>query len=294
MATSLSVRRIALPALDRAQYAPIVLTTLAFVILFARPMILLAQDWWSNPEAGHGLLLAPLAVWLAWKAGVREDAKGNAPLGISLIVGAVGIRYLSGLAAELFTMRMSMVMAMVGLIIYFLGVRQIVRWWLPLSLFVLSVPLPEILLGRIALPLQFKASQIGATLLEWRRVPVLLSGNVIRIPGHELFVAEACSGLRSLTALLSLAVLTGGMMLRFPVSRALLVLIAVPVAVAINGIRVFLTAFLVYFVSPELGQGFMHLTEGWLMFLVALSILAACAWIIALVESLRPQEVASA
>jgi exosortase len=114
----------------------------------------------------------------------------------------------------------------------------------------------------------------------------MMNGNVIRIPGHELFVAEACSGLRSLTALLSLALLTGGLMLKYPLSRAMLVLLALPVAVAINGVRVFLTAFLVFFVSPELGQGFMHLTEGWLMFLVALSILAGLAWTLGAGEAL--------
>lgn len=259
---------------------PGVITAVLFAILFAKPMLLLAQDWWSNPEAGHGLLLAPLSVYLAWKSGVREGAKGNPPVGIALLLGSVAVRYLSGLAAELFTMRMSMVMAMVGLIIFYFGIRQVIRWWLPLSLFVLSVPLPEILLGRIALPLQFKASQIGTALLEWRHVPVMLTGNVIRIPGHELFVAEACSGLRSLTALMSLALLTGGLMLKYPASRALLAFLALPIAVIINGVRVFLTAFLVFFVSPELGQGFQHLTEGWLMFIVALSILAGFAYLI--------------
>lgn len=279
MATSLlSVPRAFAVSISRGAAITAGATAFAFAILFARPMALLAQDWWSNPEAGHGLLLAPLAAWLAWRSGIRPDATGNAVTGTLLLVGAVLLRYLSGLAAELFTMRMSMVMGMAGIIIYFFGLRQVLRWWLPLSLFTLSVPLPEILLGRIAMPLQFKASQIGTALLEWRGVPVMMNGNVIRIPGHELFVAEACSGLRSLTALLSLALLTGGLMLRYPMSRAVLVLLAVPVAVIINGVRVFLTAFLVFFVSPELGQGFMHLTEGWLMFVVALSILAGMAW----------------
>lgn len=256
-------------------------------------MTLLAQDWWSNPEAGHGLLLAPLAVWLAWRSGIRADAKGNLTVGILLLTGAIAIRYLSGLAAEVFTMRMSMIMAAGGIIVYFAGVRQLLHWWLPLSLFTLSVPLPEILLGRIAMPLQFKASQIGTALLEWRDVPVRMNGNVIRIPGHELFVAEACSGLRSLTALLSLALLTGGLMLKYPASRALLILLAIPVAVLINGVRVFLTAFLVYFVSPELGQGFMHLTEGWLMFLVSLTILGGMAWTIGATEAMIARRRAS-
>ena len=131
----------------------------------------------------------------------------------------------------------------------------------------------------LALPLQFKASQMGAALLKMREVPVRLTGNVIRIPGNELFVTEACSGLRSLTALLALAVLLGGLVLRSPITRFFLVLLAIPIAVVINGVRVFLTGFLVYFVDPALGQGFMHITEGWLLFLVSLTCMGAVAWV---------------
>ena len=60
---------------------PAALTAVAFVALFAQPIYLLVRDWWTLPEAGHGLLLAPVAIWLAWKSGIRPDAKGNVALG---------------------------------------------------------------------------------------------------------------------------------------------------------------------------------------------------------------------
>ena len=116
-----------------------------------------------------------------------------------------------------------MMMAMAGLVVYYLGLRQALAWWLPFTLLVLSVPLPELIRSTLALPLQFKASELGAGLLEWRNVPVRLAGNVIQLPGHRLFVTEACSGLRSLTALLSLALLMGGIWLQRPALRVALV-----------------------------------------------------------------------
>jgi exosortase len=122
-------------------------------------------------------------------------------------------------------------------------------------------------------------------LLEWRQVPVLLAGNVIQIPGHSLFVTEACSGLRSLSALLALGVLQGGLWLRMPAARVLLMLITLPVAMAVNGVRVFLTGFLVYFVGPEFGEGFMHYTEGWLLFLLSFGVLGGATWALTWVES---------
>jgi exosortase len=181
-------------------------------------------------------------------------------------------------------MRGAMMLALAGLITFYFGFRQVLRWWLPFTLVSLSIPLPEIVLSRVAFPLQLTASKIGAGLLNWRQIPVQLTGNVINIPGHQLFVAEACSGLRSLTALISLAVLLGAIVLRNPVSRALLVASSIPVAIVLNGVRVFLTGFLVYFVDPALGEGFMHLTEGWLIFLVAFTILGGVAWVFGAAE----------
>jgi exosortase len=273
---------------------PVLATAGLFALLYARPFWLLLRDWWSNPEAGHGLLLAPLALYFAWKSGITPDARPNRILGALLIIAGVAFRYLSDLAAELFTMRGSMLLAAAGITAWYFGFRQLRRWWLPFTLIALSVPLPEIILGRIALPLQFTASKIGASLLAWRQIPVLLTGNVIRIPGHELFVAEACSGLRSLTALLSLAVLLGAITLRHPLSRIALLATAIPVAIMLNGFRVFLTGFLVYLVDPALGEGFMHVTEGWLIFLVAFVFLGAFAWLLlALEKRVLPGEAAS-
>jgi exosortase len=260
------------------QMLPVVVTATAFLALFGQPLVLLLQDWWSLPEAGHGLLLAPAAAWLAWRSGIRAGARPNQRLGLIILAVAVIIRYVSGLAAELFTMRESMMLALAALVVYRYGFRQVVWWWLPFTLLVLTVPLPELVTQQLALPLQFEASRIGARLLASRHVPVALAGNIIRLPGRELFVTEACSGLRSLTALLSLAVLMGGVALAKPLSRVLLIAIAIPVAILINGVRVFLTGFLVYFVSPSFGEGFMHITEGWLLFIVSFASLALVAW----------------
>ena len=263
---------------------PAVLTVVGFAILFAQPFALLLRDWWTLPESGHGLLLGPVAVWLAWKSGIRQNARGNVALGLLMLVLAVIIRYMSGLAVELFTMRASMVLALGGLTVYHFGFRQLLHWWLPFLLICLAIPLPELITQALALPLQFQASELGAALLRTRDIPVLLTGNVIRIPGQELFVTEACSGLRSLTALLSLAVLMGGLMLRLPLLRVLLVAVAIPIAILINGVRVFLTGFLVYFVDPELGTGFMHLTEGWLLFVVSFTFIGAATWLALVAE----------
>jgi len=265
------------------ELAPLAAAAIAFLILFSHPAGLLLRDWWHDPDAGHGLLLAPLAIWLAWKRPL-VPAQPAPWLGLLAVAAGVALRYLSGLAAELFTMRFSMLLAGIGLIVFFRGIRQALHWWLPIVLVGLSIPIPDVLTNTLALPLQLKASQWGAALLEVRHVPVTLSGNIIRLPGRDLFVTEACSGLRSLTALLALGVLVGGLWLRHPVSRLLLIGLAIPVAMVVNAFRVFLTGFLVHWVDPRMGEGFMHLSEGWLLFVTAFLILGAFTWGVAAVE----------
>lgn len=260
-------------------------TAAMFGILFAGPLANTAATWWNDPDSGHGLLLAPLALWLAFKRGVVPGAAGQRLLGLSAIVVAVALRYVAALAAEAFIGRAAMCMALIGLVLWAWGVRQLLHWWLPVTLLALSMPLPEIVTGGLALPLQFQASRLGAALLATRGIPVHLDGNVIRLPGHDLFVTEACSGLRSLTALLSLGVLLGGLLLKHPVSRLVIVALAIPVAVLINGVRVFATGFLVAFVDPGLADGFSHITEGWLLFLVAFAVLAGISWLVLQAEN---------
>jgi exosortase len=269
------------PATARVALA---LTGVAFAILFAQPFANTTATWWNDPEAGHGLLLVPLAFYLAWRRGIDQaSVPGHAP-GLTILVVAVAIRWVSALAADPFLSRSAMFLALAALVVYAWGMRQVLAWWLPATLLALSVPLPDAVLGSLALPLQLKASSLGATMLSWRGLPVHLDGNVIRLPGHDLFVTEACSGLRSLTALLSIGVLLGGVLLRSPWARAAIIVLAIPVAVLVNGVRVFITGFLVAFVDPSLAEGFTHITEGWLLFLVAFAILAGLTWCVVQVE----------
>ena len=252
--------------------APVILAGLAFVFLFYVPAATLLRDWWNDPEAQHGLLLGPVAFYLAWKKGLGKDLTPQPLLGLILLTGAVLLRYASALAAELYTLRLSLVGALFALVVFQWGFKQAVRWWLPFTLLFLSIPLPQVILSSIAFPLQLRASRLGAMLLEIRDIPVRLEGNLINIPGQTLFVSEACSGLRSLTALVSLGVLLAALWLRSPFTRVALLIFVIPIAMLVNGIRVFLTGYLVYFVDPSMGEGFMHMTEGWGLFLVALII----------------------
>ncbi len=264
---------------------PWIATGAAFLLLFWGPLAGMFSQWLSDPDSGHGLLLTPVAVVLAVKAGRLAGSRGQPVAGGLILTGSVLLRYVAGLAAEVFTMRLSALGALFGIVVFFWGFRQLLKWWLPAVLLVLSVPLPQVLTGTLALPLQFRASRMGAAMLAWRHVPVAVAGNVIQLPNQRLFVTEACSGLRSLTALLALGFLIGGVWLRTWWARAVLVLAAIPIAMLLNSVRIFLTGFAVFFINPKLGQGLMHYSEGWAMFVAAFLTLGVGAWVLGQGES---------
>lgn len=276
-----------MPAIGtRIREAPLGSITVAlFLACFAPVIYGLIVAWLTIPDAAHGILIAPVAVWLAWRSGIVADAKPARWAGSIIILVAV-VANLFGRVAGVDTIpRAALLLALGGITLWFAGWRQILAWWLPFLLVALTIPLPESIIASMTLPLQETAAKMGAAMLSWRHIPVLLSGNVIRLPGHTLFVSEACSGLRSLTALLSMAILVGALFLKYPISRILMVALAVGLAIFVNGIRIFMTGFLVFFVDPKLGEGFMHLTEGYLLFLVSLTILGVLTWLFLRIEN---------
>lgn len=268
-----------------ASRGPVVAALVAFGALFGRELYAMAAQWVSDPEAGHGLLLAFTAIWLAWQA-PRERARTPA---YALATAMVAVTCV----AAIFTMlgassrtgaRLVMMFGLAALAVLYGGVPFLRAHAFPAILLLLAVPLPRVLISDIALPLQLFASRLGASLLEARHIPVFLEGNILHLPGRDLFVSEACSGIRSLWSLASLAVLIAGLWLRTMPMRVLLVAVAVPIAVFLNVVRVFLIGFLTFLVDPKFGDGFVHLTEGWLMFLAAIALLAGVARIVYVAE----------
>jgi len=111
-------------------------------------------------------------------------------------------------------------------------------------------------------------------------VPVLREGNIINLPAMPLEVADACSGIRSLLSLTTLAVMYGYLLEPRVWLRVVLALASIPIAVAANGFRIFGTGLLVQYWDPDKAQGFFHEFSGWLMFVVSLLLLFGVHWCI--------------
>jgi exosortase len=239
----------------------------------------LAHDWWSVPDYAHGLICAPLALWMAWNR--REELRRTpiAPRGAGFfgILASTLLLLLGTLSAELFLTRISCLLFIAATIVFVAGWRHLRILAFPCVLLLMSVPIPAIVLTRFTLPLQFLASGMAETALRGVGIPVLREGNVLVLPHATLQVAEACSGLKSLVSLITMALLIARRADARWSARVAIVLAGIPLAVAVNGLRVTITAATTYAFGPVALEGMVHEALGWFMFLLALVILVAWA-----------------
>lgn len=235
----------------------------------------LAWQWWNDPNYSHGFFVPLFSAFVIWQERSRLSALKLQPawsglwfLGFGLCVLIVG-----QMGAELFLSRLSFLFVLAGLIVLFLGWSFFRALLFPWAFLLLMIPIPAILFNQITFPLQLLASKVASTTLPWMGVPVLREGNVIVLPAMALEVAEACSGIRSLMSLTTLAIIYGYLMEQKVSVRVLLAVASVPIAVAANSLRIVGTGLLVQYWDPEKAEGFFHEFSGWLIFVVSLMML---------------------
>jgi exosortase len=151
------------------------------------------------------------------------------------------------------------------------------------------IPPPTLILQQFTFPLQLLATRLATGLLRLVGVPVLRQGNQIVLAAMPLDVAEACSGIRSLLTLVTLAIIYGYLVETRKWVRVVLAVSAVPIAVAANSFRVFGTGLLVQYWDPDKAEGFFHIFEGWLIFVVALIMLFAVHGVISFIWKSSPE-----
>jgi len=153
------------------------------------------------------------------------------------------------------------------------------------------IPIPTIIFNQITFPLQVLASQVAANVLPVLGVPVLREGNVINLPAMPLEVAEACSGIRSLMSLLTLAIIYGYLMEKRLWVRWTLAIASIPITVIANDVRIVGTGLLVQYWDPQAAEGYFHASWGWIIFVVSLIMLYGLhALIRLLVPELVPEK----
>jgi exosortase len=263
------------PSVDSKAWLPAAILGLSLALLYYRVAFKLVSDWLNIPDLGYGLLIPFFVLFLIWdkRAVLRSTPLRPSWAGMSLVLPGLFILLVGVFGADLFLSRISFVILTAGLIWTLLGKRMLGESKFMLFVCLLAIPLPVLVMNQITFPLQIKASEFASALLPLAGVPVLREGNVIQLPAMQLEVAEACSGIRSLMSLFTVAVIYGYFLERSVTRRVILALAAIPIAVAANAARIFGTGLCVQYWDPDKALGFFHEFSGWLIFLVSLSLL---------------------
>lgn len=237
----------------------------------------LAHQWWTDQNFSHGVFVPFFVALVVWRDRQRLARIPLKPswTGLPIIVVALATLLAGVFGAELFLSRSSLILLAAGCVIYFAGWRYFRALLLPWLFLFLMIPIPAIVFNQITLPLQFFASETAAEILRLFGVPVLREGNVIVLPRMPLEVAEACSGIRSLMSLGTMAIIYGYFADSSVWRRVVLALLAIPVSVAANALRIVGTGLTVQYWDPDKALGFFHEFSGWLIFVVSLIMLFA-------------------
>lgn len=275
-------------------WQPIIITA-AITFLYAAVLPRLVQAWWTDENYSHGILIPFLIGYLIWSEKSRWTKIEKRPAfaaGIAFVLSGIFLLLIGTLGAELFTQRISLVVLLFGIAVYFWGWRVIQFLFVPFVLLLLAIPIPTILFNQIAFPLQLLATDLAVWAIRLFALPVAKLGNVIEllpqgaVQAVQFEVVEACSGIRSLMTLMTLA-LVFAFFTRKNIAfekitfwrnsdfwRALiLMLTALPIAVVTNAARIVGTVSTAYFYGKEVADGFLHELSGWLVYLAALALL---------------------
>lgn len=253
------------------------------IYLFFPTLREIALICWEDDDYSHGLILPIVAIYMIWdrKSQILEriqtahKAGNDSATFVPLLVLVAGlVVFFVGEASQIsFTSWFAFFPVIIACFFLVFGKAVALSVAFPIGLLFMAKPLPDSLVVRIFWPLQVFAAQVSTATLKLFNVPVYLSGNIIEIPSMKLLVEEACSGMRSVMAMLTLALIVIYFIELRLVSKILMVCVAVLVAVALNVFRVASTGLLAHFYDPKTATGFFHTFSGLIVFVIGLPIL---------------------
>ena len=240
-------------------------------LLFARPLGDLLALWWHNADYSHGFFVIPLSLYMVWQK--REAWKDvvDKPSWAGLSIFCLSlIVYLGALLSRFHTLIFAaMIVLVLSLCLSFFGWKKSIFFLGPIMFLIFMFPIPSSTYILITNPLKLLITNISATIINFFGIPVLQQGNLLYFANTSLEVAEACSGIRSIYSYLMLGIVFSffcGRML----SKAVLVLFPLPLAILVNIIRVTVTGILSHYFGANAAQGFFHEFTGMALFVVGL------------------------
>jgi exosortase len=245
------------------------------LVLYAPTMQWLWGRWtlsvWHH---AHGLLIPPVVAYFVHQelSSRKHLPASSSPWGFALLVPALALHALdAGMHTELLS-AVSLVIALPGLSLLFLGVERTRAIAIPLLFLAFALPIPLGMTEQIHWQLRLIATAATSTIVPWLGIPVYVEGTTLHMARGALQVADACSGFSTVYAAVAVAFLTAYSS-RSSARRAAVLLSAVPLAIASNVLRVVTLVVLVVWQGQEILETFIHPLSGMMTFALALPVI---------------------
>jgi exosortase len=256
---------------ERAPLPYWIFAGLALTLPFASFLVTLFRIWRNDEEFSYGILIPAIVVFLVWKRLPQFQAQAETGWlpGLWIAIAGCGLQVLGSLSGTLLLCGIAFTATVMGVTAFLWGRKSLHVFGAPLALLILMVPLPSYAVGELSWYLQSLASTVSGAILGFLGVPVYQDGNLLRLPNYVLEVKQACSGSRSIFALLALAsVLAVSTERKFWI-RALLVIAAPVLAVAANVVRIVGTGLIASRWGELAANESLHAAWGIVVFLIA-------------------------
>ncbi len=242
----------------------------------------LIKIWSNQEEYSHGFMIPLVSLYFLWqkKQSILSNQSQSTRLGFSVIFFSLVIYFIGTVGDLFFLLRLSLIFTLIGLALLFVGYQSTKIMLTPILLLIFSFPLPPIVQATLTIKLQLLSSQLGVFLIRACDIPVYLEGNVIDLDSYQLQVVEACSGLRYLFPLMSLAFICAYLYQVSFWKKTLIFLTSIPITLFMNSFRIGIIGILVEYWGIAAAEGFIHDFEGWIVFMICFAILFIEMWLL--------------
>lgn len=262
----------------RRSLASSLLIVCLFILIYFPELSDLMSIWASNEDYGHGFFILPLTIYLIWRKKAELSVLPSEPSAWGIVlVGVWTVLYGAGMIGHISTItNLSMVIFPIAAVATLFSGRAAIMILGPVVFMVFMFPIPSEVYTRVTNPLLLISTTMSFHMLVLFHVPVFQDGNLLTLPHYTMEVVQACSGIRSLLSIMALAFLMGSLMMTNRVLGVVFFLTSVPVAILGNVLRITLTAFLAYHISPRAAEGFAHTLAGIVTFAFSFLLLFGC------------------